>query len=154
MSADTKMLHEALCVAQSALVERASGGRDIARVPFWIAQIGSLIAAIDEHRPLGPDGKHGDRHTATCGCDGPRPPFDERTLPMATGDYPPLHPSAHTTTTVRTTPPTGFTEDQDLRVRALGRAYNILGEAASVWDAIAVANYIIDGADATRRGMS
>lgn len=27
-----------------------------------------LIAMIDKHRPLGTDGKHGDLHTATCGC--------------------------------------------------------------------------------------
>ena len=28
-----------------------------------------LIAMIDKHRPLGNDGKHGDLHTSTCGCD-------------------------------------------------------------------------------------
>lgn len=30
--------------------------------------IGDLIRLLDVHRPLGPDGKHGDRHTPTCGC--------------------------------------------------------------------------------------
>lgn len=31
-----------------------------------------LIRQCDAHRPLGSDGKHGDQHTATCGCDEPR----------------------------------------------------------------------------------
>ena len=31
-----------------------------------------VIDLIDQIRPLGPDGKHGDRHTPYCGCeDGP-----------------------------------------------------------------------------------
>ncbi len=30
----------------------------------------ALIDHLDLHRPLGPDGKHGDRHTPTCGCEG------------------------------------------------------------------------------------
>lgn len=28
-----------------------------------------LVHKIDRHRPLGPDGKHGNRHTETCGCE-------------------------------------------------------------------------------------
>lgn len=28
-----------------------------------------LVDRLHEHRPIGPDGKHGDRHTDTCGCD-------------------------------------------------------------------------------------
>lgn len=32
-------------------------------------QIWELIAVIDKLRPLGPDGKHGDRHTPYCGCE-------------------------------------------------------------------------------------
>lgn len=27
-----------------------------------------LIAHLDVHRPIGPDGKHDERHTPTCGC--------------------------------------------------------------------------------------
>lgn len=73
MAANTpKMVREALCVAQSALGQRARDGIDVDLVPRWRAQLGALIAAIDEHRPLDPDGKHGDGHTATCGCDGHR----------------------------------------------------------------------------------
>lgn len=33
------------------------------------AAIVRLIATLDRHRPLGSDGKHGDLHTATCGCE-------------------------------------------------------------------------------------
>jgi hypothetical protein len=33
------------------------------------AAINALIAVLDRHRPLGPDGKHGTQHTPTCGCE-------------------------------------------------------------------------------------
>lgn len=58
-----KMVREHLCLAQGRLngylgeQERRAG-----------EAIGRLIADIDRQRPLGPDGTHGDRHTATCGC--------------------------------------------------------------------------------------
>ena len=61
---DPKMLRETLCVAQTALGavygKRASG---------HIERLQRLIAACDAHRPIGPDGKHGERHTVTCGCE-------------------------------------------------------------------------------------
>jgi len=54
-----KMLREALC-------------RSEAQADQWPESIRSavdvLIDMIDKHRPLGPDGKHGERHTPTCGC--------------------------------------------------------------------------------------
>lgn len=52
-----KMLRETLCS-----VQRTAGAlhRD---------RIGRIINEIDRQRPLGPDGKHGNRHTPTCGCD-------------------------------------------------------------------------------------
>ena len=28
-----------------------------------------LVEILDLHRPIGPDGKHGDLHTPTCGCE-------------------------------------------------------------------------------------
>lgn len=28
-----------------------------------------LISRIDQHRPVGSDGKHGNLHTSTCGCE-------------------------------------------------------------------------------------
>lgn len=57
VDADPKMLRETLCLAQSAL-----HGAHVERLQ-------QLIDECDRHRPLGPDGKHGHRHTDTCGCE-------------------------------------------------------------------------------------
>ena len=57
------MLRETLCVAQTALgllPYDATEHRD---------RIGRIVDEIDRQRPLGPDGKHGSRHTDTCGCE-------------------------------------------------------------------------------------
>jgi hypothetical protein len=64
-----KATREALCAASSALAERARQGTDVHAVPPWIDRLQALCDQIDVHRPLGPDGKHGDRHTVTCGCE-------------------------------------------------------------------------------------
>ena len=89
-----KALRETLCLAQTALAndfQEATHGGDLADAPGVIAnprpdtepwvielcqdyvnateRIGRIIAEIDRQRPLGPDGKHGDRHTSTCGCE-------------------------------------------------------------------------------------
>lgn len=58
-----KMVGEALRLAEAAMLN----------TPINIAnsqkrRIGHLIKEFDKHRPLGSDGKHGDRHTETCGC--------------------------------------------------------------------------------------
>lgn len=66
---DLKMTREALCAAQSALIERARAGVDADRVPHWVERLQAIVGAIDVERPLGPDGKHGDLHTSGCGCD-------------------------------------------------------------------------------------
>jgi hypothetical protein len=59
-----KSVRETLCVAQTAIGEvYATNQRDT-----HIDLLGRLIAECDRHRPLGSDGKHGERHTATCGC--------------------------------------------------------------------------------------
>lgn len=59
-----KMLREALCIAQAEIGRApANYARSVSR------HIGDLIKELDRHRPLGPDGKHGDRHTPTCGCE-------------------------------------------------------------------------------------
>lgn len=61
-SGDLKMLREALCVAEGYLLrsdQYSAQGR----------HIGTLIREIDNHRPLGPNGKHGTLHTRTCGCE-------------------------------------------------------------------------------------
>jgi hypothetical protein len=55
---DLKMLREDLARAQSRAVSRSS-----------MVRFDRLIAQIDELRPLGPDGTHGDRHTPSCGCE-------------------------------------------------------------------------------------
>lgn len=62
---EPKMLRETLCVAQTMIGNFDLSGRS----DEHIARLQRLIDACDEHRPLGPDGKHGDRHTATCGCE-------------------------------------------------------------------------------------
>lgn len=59
-----KMLRETLCIAQVWI-----GRSNDPRREGHIRRIQRLINECDRHRPTGPDGKHGDRHTATCGCD-------------------------------------------------------------------------------------
>lgn len=61
-----KMLRETLCVAQTRI---GNSGLDEGRRDEHIARLGRLIDECDRHRPLGPDGKHGNQHTPTCGCD-------------------------------------------------------------------------------------
>lgn len=63
-----KATREALCLAQTALGTEGYGG--------WRYQASSeliqrVINEIDRQRPLGPDGKHGELHTETCGCERP-----------------------------------------------------------------------------------
>lgn len=64
-----KATREALCAAQWALGEAAARGVDVDTTPARVARLQMLINEIDVHRPLGPDGKHGNRHTPTCGCE-------------------------------------------------------------------------------------
>lgn len=68
VSDDVKMLRETLCVAQNLSVF-VSVNIDITN---YMDRLQELIDQCDIHRPLGPDGKHGDRHTATCGCEDKR----------------------------------------------------------------------------------
>ena len=51
-----KTTREALCIAQTMLPKEES------------ILLEHLIEQIDILRPLGSDGKHGDLHTAACGC--------------------------------------------------------------------------------------
>jgi hypothetical protein len=62
---NVKGLREILCEAQS-LVSLISFHIS---ATTYIELLQELIDELDKHRPLGPDGKHGDRHTATCGCE-------------------------------------------------------------------------------------
>lgn len=61
-----KMLRETLCVAQT-LIGLYSRQED--RKAEHIERLQALIDQLDVHRPLGSDGKHGERHTPTCGCE-------------------------------------------------------------------------------------
>ena len=60
-----KMIRETLCVAQSAigLLPKPMDDRD------HIDRLQRMISDIDRQRPLGRDGKHGDKHTLLCGCE-------------------------------------------------------------------------------------
>ncbi len=59
---DLKMLREALCRAQSALIR-------VEHYPHNGMYLQQIINEVDRHRPLGSDGKHGNLHTPTCGCE-------------------------------------------------------------------------------------
>jgi len=61
-----KMAREMLCRLQS-LVSVDSHDDNKRRD---IGQLQGMIDQLDAHRPLGVDGKHGDLHTDTCGCEG------------------------------------------------------------------------------------
>jgi hypothetical protein len=63
---DPKMLRETLCVAQAAIT---AGRPTDPRAGRHVATLQQLIGECDRHRPLGSDGKHGNRHTPTCGCE-------------------------------------------------------------------------------------
>lgn len=60
-----KMLRETLCAVQN-------GAAGVDRMQHS-ERVGRIIAEIDRQRPLGSNGKHGDRHTATCGCKAVEP---------------------------------------------------------------------------------
>ena len=53
-----KPMLESMCLAQTHA--KSAVQRDIFQM---------LINQIDCYRPLGPDGKHGNRHTVRCGCE-------------------------------------------------------------------------------------
>ena len=63
-----KALRESLCVAQSA-IGQAYGQRQSEYTTSKIKTIQKVLDQIDILRPLGPDGKHGNRHTEYCGCE-------------------------------------------------------------------------------------
>lgn len=65
VSTSPKMVREALCVAAHAVNMHVTeinqhGAPEV---------LAALIRECDRHRPLGPDEKHGQRHTPTCGCE-------------------------------------------------------------------------------------
>jgi len=56
-----KMLRETLSAVQNGAAGNRRGEHS--------ERIGRIIAEIDRQRPLGPNGKHGNLHTPTCGCE-------------------------------------------------------------------------------------
>lgn len=63
-----KMLRETLCFAQAA-VAGARSNIDESRRLAHLDRLGRMIYECERHRPLDSDGKHGDNHTPTCGCE-------------------------------------------------------------------------------------
>lgn len=63
-----KLLRETLATAQTQ-INVSLLNEQTKRV--HIERLQRLIDECDRLRPLGPDGKHGNRHTEHCGCDGP-----------------------------------------------------------------------------------
>lgn len=61
---DIKGLRETLCEAQSQIL-----GWMPENFRVHVKRLQDLLDECDRHRPLGPDGRHGDLHTATCGCE-------------------------------------------------------------------------------------
>lgn len=60
-----KMLRETLCRVQNLLI--FYGGSQT--YPIDLAIIQRLINECDRQRPLNVNGKHGNLHTPTCGCE-------------------------------------------------------------------------------------
>lgn len=58
-----KGLREILCLAQ-----HVGNQTDGINHSLYNRRIQEIIDELDKHRPLGPDCKHGDLHTSTCGC--------------------------------------------------------------------------------------
>jgi hypothetical protein len=59
-----KGLREDLCLVQSALVYYPSGDQS-----SRIQRMQKILDQLDIMRPIGSDGKHGNRHTVNCGCE-------------------------------------------------------------------------------------
>jgi hypothetical protein len=61
-----KSLLEALCVAESAIIRSPTSAEYKA---LFLPAIRQLMDECERMRPVGPDGKHGNRHTDECGCE-------------------------------------------------------------------------------------
>lgn len=61
-----KSVREALCVAQAAILNFPDRPTNWGRYTIVLA---NLLIDIDRQRPIGSDGKHGNLHTDTCGCE-------------------------------------------------------------------------------------
>ncbi|MDL5159418.1 hypothetical protein [Actinomycetospora termitidis] len=71
-----KTVQEHLCLAQAALAERVKAGLDRDMSMAAIGTLNEMLRQINEHRPVGDNGKHGvGRCTETCGCEGHHAPW-------------------------------------------------------------------------------
>jgi hypothetical protein len=61
---NVKGLREILCLAQYV----GENSPVHINTPLYNRRIQEVIDELDKHRPVGPDGKHGNLHTETCGC--------------------------------------------------------------------------------------
>lgn len=62
-----KMVKETINVAQQAYGQYR---RDYERFDEHMARLSRIVEECDRMRPVGRDGKHNNRHTEVCGCDG------------------------------------------------------------------------------------
>lgn len=65
VAVDPKMLRETLLSASYTMRNFSRAGNKESHLDH----LKRLIDECDRKRPLGPDGKHGKRHTEECGCD-------------------------------------------------------------------------------------
>jgi len=63
-----KMIRETMCLAEHALHESARAGSSRPSQGDF-DRIRRILEDIDRQRPLGSNGKHGNLHTPTCGCE-------------------------------------------------------------------------------------
>lgn len=65
-----KAIRETLAFAQTLCTTEAAAAREYtAPTLAHVRLLQRMMDECDRHRPLGPDGKHGNRHTPTCGCE-------------------------------------------------------------------------------------
>ena len=57
------------CWCPKWLTEKLCAQQVFAPDAFTRNEIGRLINVLELHRPTGSNGKHGDLHTPTCGCE-------------------------------------------------------------------------------------
>lgn len=62
-----KMLRETLCAAAQSLIGNSNLNDD--HRTEHVNRLQRLINQCDMHRPIDSDGKHGEMHTMTCGCE-------------------------------------------------------------------------------------
>lgn len=70
-----KTIGEALSFAECAVLNFYP---DTAQRAHYARVLGDLLADVARQRPTGNDGKHGERHTPTCGCEDKGPLSDWR----------------------------------------------------------------------------